>query len=85
MDEIATAELEMVGLRPEDGDKFPSELSGGMMKRVARKDGWPKLRCWIVDQSLRAREVLELFLAIDDDLAAADPYAMFGQQRQVSG
>jgi ABC-type transporter Mla maintaining outer membrane lipid asymmetry ATPase subunit MlaF len=23
MDEIATAELEMVGLRPEDGDKFP--------------------------------------------------------------
>ena len=35
MDEIATAKLEMVGLRPEDGDKFPSELSGGMTKRVA--------------------------------------------------
>src|SRR6202043_2340627 len=30
MDEIATAKLEMVGLVPEDGDKFPSELSGGM-------------------------------------------------------
>jgi phospholipid/cholesterol/gamma-HCH transport system ATP-binding protein len=35
MDEIATAKIEMVGLRPEDGDKFPSELSGGMTKRVA--------------------------------------------------
>ncbi len=35
MDEIATAKLEMVGLLPEDGDKFPSELSGGMIKRVA--------------------------------------------------
>ena len=35
MDEIATAKLEMVGLLPEDGDKFPSELSGGMTKRVA--------------------------------------------------
>src|SRR5690349_905031 len=35
MNEIATAKLEMVGLKPEDGDKFPSELSGGMTKRVA--------------------------------------------------
>ena len=35
MKEIATAKLEMVGLTPEDGDKFPSELSGGMTKRVA--------------------------------------------------
>jgi phospholipid/cholesterol/gamma-HCH transport system ATP-binding protein len=35
MDEIAVAKLEMVGLRPEDGEKFPSELSGGMTKRVA--------------------------------------------------
>jgi phospholipid/cholesterol/gamma-HCH transport system ATP-binding protein len=35
MDEIAVAKLEMVGLKPEDGDKFPSELSGGMTKRVA--------------------------------------------------
>ena len=35
MDEIATAKLEMVGLSPADGDKFPSELSGGMTKRVA--------------------------------------------------
>jgi phospholipid/cholesterol/gamma-HCH transport system ATP-binding protein len=35
MDEIATAKLEMVGLSPDDGDKFPAELSGGMTKRVA--------------------------------------------------
>ncbi|QAU45876.1 ATP-binding cassette domain-containing protein [Bradyrhizobium guangzhouense] len=35
MDEIAIAKLEMVGLRAQDGDKYPSELSGGMTKRVA--------------------------------------------------
>jgi len=35
MDEIANAKLEMVGLRAEDGDKYPSELSGGMTKRAA--------------------------------------------------
>ena len=35
MDEIAIAKLEMVGLSPEDADKFPAELSGGMTKRVA--------------------------------------------------
>jgi len=35
MGEVANAKLEMVGLLPEDGDKFPSELSGGMTKRVA--------------------------------------------------
>jgi phospholipid/cholesterol/gamma-HCH transport system ATP-binding protein len=35
MDEIANAKLEMVGLKAEDGDKFPSQLSGGMTKRVA--------------------------------------------------
>jgi phospholipid/cholesterol/gamma-HCH transport system ATP-binding protein len=35
LDEMASAKLEMVGLSPQDGDKFPSELSGGMTKRVA--------------------------------------------------
>lgn len=35
MDEIAIAKLEMVGLRASDAEKFPSELSGGMTKRVA--------------------------------------------------
>lgn len=34
-DEMATAKLEMVGLKAGDGDKMPSELSGGMVKRAA--------------------------------------------------
>jgi phospholipid/cholesterol/gamma-HCH transport system ATP-binding protein len=34
-DEIATAKLEMVGIAPDDWDKFPAQLSGGMTKRVA--------------------------------------------------
>jgi phospholipid/cholesterol/gamma-HCH transport system ATP-binding protein len=33
--ELAIAKLEMVGMSPNDGSKFPSELSGGMTKRVA--------------------------------------------------
>jgi phospholipid/cholesterol/gamma-HCH transport system ATP-binding protein len=35
MDEIALAKLEMVGLSSDVGDKLPSELSGGMIKRAA--------------------------------------------------
>jgi len=35
MDEIALAKLEMVGLKPDVRKKYPSELSGGMIKRVA--------------------------------------------------
>ncbi|MEO8320170.1 MAG: ATP-binding cassette domain-containing protein, partial [Bradyrhizobium sp.] len=35
MDEITAAKLVMVGLKPEVADRFPSELSGGMIKRVA--------------------------------------------------
>ena len=35
LNEVATAKLEMVGLSPADANKFPSELSGGMTKRVA--------------------------------------------------
>jgi len=35
LDEMAAAKLELVGLTPADGEKFPSELSGGMIKRVA--------------------------------------------------
>ena len=34
MDEIAALKLSMVGLPPEAGSKFPSELSGGMRKRA---------------------------------------------------
>lgn len=35
MDELAAMKFEMVGLTPDVGDKLPSELSGGMIKRVA--------------------------------------------------
>lgn len=35
MDELAFLKIEMVGLNPDAADKFPSELSGGMIKRAA--------------------------------------------------
>ena len=35
LDEIMVAKLGMVGLKPEVADRYPSELSGGMVKRVA--------------------------------------------------
>ena len=35
MDEMSIAKLERVGLTPQDANKFPSELSGGMTKRAA--------------------------------------------------
>lgn len=35
MDELALLKLELVGLKPDAADKFPSELSGGMVKRAA--------------------------------------------------
>jgi phospholipid/cholesterol/gamma-HCH transport system ATP-binding protein len=35
LDEMTYAKLTMVGLKPEVADRFPSELSGGMIKRVA--------------------------------------------------
>src|SRR5690606_19355836 len=35
MDELARLKIELVGLKPDAGDKFPSELSGGMIKRAA--------------------------------------------------
>lgn len=35
LDELAILKIEMVGLKPEAADKFPSELSGGMIKRAA--------------------------------------------------
>ncbi len=35
LDELAELNLLMVGLAPDDGAKFPSQLSGGMVKRAA--------------------------------------------------
>ena len=35
MDDLARLKIEMVGLRPEAAERYPSELSGGMIKRAA--------------------------------------------------
>ena len=35
MDELAYLKIDMVGLDPDAADKYPSELSGGMIKRAA--------------------------------------------------
>ena len=35
LDELAMLKLKLVGLRPDVASKFPSQLSGGMVKRVA--------------------------------------------------
>ena len=40
LDEIAILKLEMVGLAPDTGEKYPSELSGGMVKRAALARTW---------------------------------------------
>jgi len=34
-DELAMLKIELVGLKPDAADKYPSELSGGMIKRAA--------------------------------------------------
>ncbi len=39
LDDIARVKLEMVGIKADDHNKLPSELSGGMTKRVALARG----------------------------------------------
>jgi phospholipid/cholesterol/gamma-HCH transport system ATP-binding protein len=46
LDEIANAKLEMVGLTAADGEKFPSELSGGMTKRLRARLRWIRRSCF---------------------------------------
>lgn len=45
--EAALVKLQMVGLAPDAADKMPSDLSGGMIKRVAlaRASSWTRRSC----------------------------------------
>ena len=68
IDEIAAAKLAMTGLKPEVSQQYPSELSGGMMKRASLA------RAMALDPEL---------LFLDEPTAGLDPVSAAGVDELV--
>jgi phospholipid/cholesterol/gamma-HCH transport system ATP-binding protein len=70
IDEIAAWKLAMTGLKPEVGEQYPSQLSGGMMKRASLA------RALSLDPEL---------LFLDEPTAGLDPDSAAGVDQLVRG